>query len=251
MTTENIKYLSEAVLGKLSSDVEKNLSHYREGDFKNLVKAGGWSIELNRKADLGILKGLDAGKGAEAEITNSLLVWQALGPLTPALACEARIWTRLTHVEGLEFSRKRWLGQEDDEKLVDSVKTHFFASTRTMIRDDNAIGRLWWNAHIANLAMPGDQKLALSLFLKKADYRLNFVERSRTASRPPIAAGIIRTMKDETWLDSAEENFRYFMRALNKHGGGVMFEIMSPKEVDDFMVNCVEKAKMLQKSKAA
>ena len=33
MTTENIKYLSEAVLGKLSSDVEKNLSHYREGDF--------------------------------------------------------------------------------------------------------------------------------------------------------------------------------------------------------------------------
>ncbi|MBT5378968.1 MAG: hypothetical protein HOL08_07935 [Opitutae bacterium] len=250
MTLEKIKYISVATLDKLSENVEDNIARYQNGDFQDMVKAGGWSIELEKKVALDEFDDLDASGGTEVEIKNSLLVWRALGPLTPSLACEERIWTRLAHVECLEYSRERWLGQDVKEKLVNAIKTHFFAKTRTMTRDDNAVGRLWWNAHIANLAMPGDQERALGLILEKADIRSNFIERSRTVSRPPIAAGIIRTMAKVPWVTDTEENYRYLMRTLNKYGGGVMFELMTVSEIDGFMTDCVEKAKVLQASEA-
>jgi hypothetical protein len=240
MPTESLKYLSQQTSNHLYDSVTKNIERYKTGDFLDLVESGGWSIELSLQLDLTPLRNLVMAKDSEAEIGNTMLVWNVLNKLHPSLACENRLWTRLTHVECLEYSRYRWLDINtiDDEKFEKDIKTHFFANTQTRYRDDNAISRLWWNGFIAKLAAPNNQEQALRMILKTADIRSNFIERSRTVSRPAIAAGIIRMMLSESWLTDRERNFREFMIALNKLGGGKVFEVWPVSKVDEFINRC-------------
>lgn len=235
--------LSEKTADELFINIEGNVERYRNEGFEDLATGYGWSVELQMTADLEALKDLDGGKGQENEVNNALLVWHALKDLTPSLACENRVWSRLTHVEGFNYSRERWLKTSSDLEVIKSVKDHFFADTRTKWRDDNAISRLWWIAYIASLVSPIDHKTALEFMLGKADIRLNFVERARISSRPKLSAGIIRGMMNDEWITNKEDNFRRFMRQINKYGGGVLFEARNDDQVDEFIEYCIMKAK--------
>lgn len=251
MSIDNLKYLSEATINDLHINISKNLERYKNGDFDDYVEAGGWDINLSLKVDFSPLENLDAGGGADSEVRNSLLVWNSLHGMSSSLACEDRIWTRLTHVECLEYARDRWLKNVSDDNLIKSIDTHFFANTQTKYRDDNAISRLWWNAYIAKMACPSDQKNALEYILKTADIRSNYIERPKTVSRPVIAAAIIRIMMKDGWLVSKEIHYREFMKELNLYGGGILFEIMGADEIDSLMELCVSKAKLYVNELAA
>ena len=242
MSRAKLTYLGAKTLNSLYGGILENVERYKTGDFEDLVEQGGWDIGLSVEVDLAVLSELNASGGADAEIDNSLLVWKALHEMTPALACEDRIWTRLTHVECLEYSRERWLGEKSDEQTARDVRTHFFAPGLTACRDDHAIARLWWNAKIAKDLRPSDQKGALELILKKADIRSNFVERPWTVSRPKVATSILRIMEREPWVTDHEDNYREFMKTLNHRGGGVVFELMNDGDLDRFMDECYEAA---------
>lgn len=251
MTIGRLKYIAEATLHDIDSSVEANLERYVDGTFEDLASNNGWSIELNLDVDLGALEKLDPDVSPASEIENSLMVWEALPNLTPGLASEERIWTRLAHLEGLSFARRRWLSgkdfSKDKEALADAVRRHFFADTQTKRRDDNAISRLWWNGFIAKSIMPDNQKAALKALLKTADIRSNLIERPRTVSRVPLAAGIVRAMNRDAWITQAEENFRSFMKVLNRFGGGELFEVMTGSEIDGLLVECTQRAQQMVK----
>lgn len=242
---ERLKYLSNATLEALRDSVDANAERYRAGDFSDLMRDGEWSIELQLEVDLSPLAELDPSNTPEAEVNNSRLVWQALHGLPPSLAYEEGIWVRLTHAECLEFSRNRWLTEgSDDLELVKAVQRHFFADTLTRRRDDNAVSRLWWNAYIANKVAPDDNLDALQIMLMKADMRANIIERSLTGSRPSLTAGILRAVRNQPWVTESEASFRSFMKALNRMGGGVVFEAMTEHEIDTFMLDCALRAGM-------
>lgn len=240
---QKLKCLSEKTADELFNNVHENIERYKTGNFEDLANTYGWSVELQVTADLEPLKGLDAGKGAINEANNALLVWRALSDLSPSLACENRLWTRLTHIEGLSFSRDRWLKNTSDKNIVNSVKDHFFADTRTKWRDDNALSRLWWIAYIAAQVGSIEQITVLKFILEKADFRLNFVERPWISSRPRLAASIIRGMMADNWVTEKEENFRNLMKQVNKYGGGVLYESWNDHEIDSFVANCTSLAK--------
>jgi hypothetical protein len=240
-----LKYVSDTVADSLWTDVAANVARYQSGNFLDMLSENDWSIELKLDVDLSPLSQLDPAGTADAEIANSKLVWKALSKLPPSLAHEQGIWVRLTHVECLEYSRARWLsGLTQANEIEASVVKHFFAGTLTGRRDDNAISRLWWNARVADTAMPNTNLSAMDDFLRKADFRLNFIERSETVSRPVLASGVVRAMRTHAWITAREDNFRAFMRRLNFLGGGVVFEAMSPADVDNFMKLCAERAGM-------
>jgi len=243
MSLEVLKYLSEAKLAELRSNIRENYERYTKGDFLDLAADNGWSIETGLKVDSDQLNGLDPKEGADFEIKNSLLVWRTFKGLSPALATEERIWARIAHLECLEFSRKRWLKVSSEEEGIAVINTHFFARTQTSIRDDNSVSRLWWNAYIAFLAMPDDHERALKTILSKADIRSNLVERSRTSSRPALAAGIIRAMISDPRIAETPYGFRAFMKTLNKVGGGELFEVMPANEVDRFIKDCADRTR--------
>jgi hypothetical protein len=252
MTISKLKYLSNETISSLRTSVAENLDRYSDGDFGDLMSAGEWALELDLNVDLSMLTELDPSGTPDAEIANSLLVWTVLGRLTPALACEEGIWVRLTHVECLSFARNRWIKSDaDDEVAKKLIDDHFFAAKLTTRRDDNAISRLWWNAYIANLANPDPALPALRVILQKADIRSNFVERSMTASRPTLTAGMVRIMQREASITAREDNFRAFMRSVNKLGGGIVFEAMSSPEIDRFMGMCAARAGLIPGTSAS
>lgn len=242
MSIERINYISTSTLDKLTDGIIDNLDNYRTGDFLEQVSEGGWNIELNYEADISALEDLDPSGGAEAEVENSIKVWQCFHEMTPALACENRLWTRLSHVECLEYTRQRWNISSEENKAIKDIKKHFFAPTLTGCRDDHSISRLWWNAKIAKVLRPNDQRGALELFLSKADIRQGLIERPVLSSRPVISRAILRALESDPWITQDEPNFRGLMKAVNFLGGGIVFELWSEQQLDDFIKQCKDRA---------
>jgi hypothetical protein len=240
--TEAVSLLSQPVVDELAGSIDKNMDRYLTGDFSDLEKGNGWKIESQiARWDPGIALRLDASGTPEAEVRNSLLVWRGFTGMSPALARDERLWARLCHVECLDFARKRWLkGGDSDANLV---KIHFFANGLGGCRDDNAVGRLWWNAHVASLASPDDVELGLQRLLARANYRMQIIERSNTAFREPLVRGIVRLLGNEPWLNIDDEAIVDFMKEVNKRSGSFVFEALDDGGIDAHLRRCLDVAR--------
>lgn len=243
--TEPLKFLSEAKLAELRAAIPENLFRYASGDFSDLVRDNGWAVESAAvRVDTDLLARLDESLASPAgDADASVIVYEALRGMSPAMATEERVWVRLSHVECFAYSKARWLRRNRDDKRIADVRTHMFAAGIQGIRDDNAISRLWWNMQIARIADPADPEGALRLILRTADTRMQFVERINTASRSGIARAVLRAMRADPWLSSSEAAFREFMKALNREGGGVLFEVFSDAEADSYVERCMRLAR--------
>jgi len=242
MSTEPVRLLAAGVVEDLSNSIADNLSRYTGGDFLDLEKQNGWAIETAlARWDPSIAASLDPSGTPAAEIRNSLLVYQGLQGMTPALAREERLWTRLCHVECLDYARRRWLGRE--EKAESAVRLHFFAPGLVGCRDGNAIGRLWWNGHVAALAMPDDIETGLRRLLTRANIRLQIVDRADSAFRQPLVSGIFRLLGTEEWFGSDDAAIARFMFEVNKRSGGVVFEALRPQAIDSHLQVCLAAAR--------
>lgn len=235
-------YVGQQTADTLADSVDDHLERYTRSGFDDLESTGDWRIPLSIRADLDELTALRPENGKEAEVYNSMLVGRALASLTPSLARENRIWIRLSHLEGLEYSRKRWLTGVPDARLAQSVRTHFFAPNWTACRDDHAISRLWWNHQIASLLMPESPGEALDLILSRADIRMSFIERSRIGTRLPLARAIINELRENDPLKSSEAGFRNFMKLLNAEGAGQYIEVWDERRIKDLITRCADAA---------
>jgi hypothetical protein len=271
-----LKYVAESILADLKANVPPNLERYRSLGFDDCADLNGWSMELSSvEVDPDRLARLDSTGGSATEVENSMIVFGAFEGFTPAIATEERIWTRLTHLECLGYTRNRWpLLDEPREKRgllrslteskekvaeerkrvrhqnISQVEAHYFARGRTGYRDDNAVSRLWWNAFIAWRVDPQDQKGVLSELLKTADIRSNLVERPMLSNRASLLRGIIRTMRSHPDVYATELTFREFMKALNLRGSGVLFESLTGLETDKILLKCRDDAlRRVQNSK--
>lgn len=233
MTELPIRFVSAAVAEHLHASIEANLERYMSGSFSDLARELGWAIETRAAfADPAFASALDAEPGPAAEIANSIHVYRSLKGMTPALARDERIWVRLCHVEALEYARKRWIRSSDPAR---DVRLHFFASGLPGSRDDNALGRLWWNGYIAQTISPEDPERVLRQILKRANIRLQFVDRANTSFRLPLARGLVRLLEREPWLDSHDRAFEDFIRVLDRNAGGRVFEALTDSGIDAFL----------------
>ncbi len=273
-----LKYVAESILGELKANVPQNLERYRSSGFRDCAYMNGWSMELSSvEVDPEKLGELDPAGGSATEVGNSMNVFEAFNGMTPALATEERVWTRLTHFECLGYTRERWpLKDEPRQKAgllsgltgskekaaeqtkkvlhqnISQIETHYFARGRTGYRDDNAVSRLWWNAFIAWRVDPGDQKGVLQELLRTADIRSNLVERPMLSNRASLLRGIISMMRSHPDVYGTEATFRKFMKALNLRGSGVLFESLSDHETIKILLKCRDEAlRRVQNSRQA
>lgn len=235
-----LKLLSLHTVEQLMNDIPSNLERYATGSFVDLAKEHGWAIETTAAQwDTSAAEKLDSSLTPEAEVKNSLLIYRSLPGMTPAMARDERVWTRLCHVECIDYVRRRWLKSVSIESRV---RAHFFASGMAGCRDDNALGRLWWNTHIAGLACPDDVELALNRLLARANIRLQVIDRADTAFRQPLIAGIVRLLGDE-WFATYDAAVADFMFEVNKASGGIIFEALTEEDVDKHLAYCLRTAK--------
>ena len=243
MVLEKLKFVQEKIVDELHSNIHQNIAIYETGDFNEMAKEAGWSVETQFVSyDPEFPSQLAPTNRPEDEIENSLLVFDSLNGMTPSLAREERIWVRLCHLDCLEYSRARWIKPSSAER---DVTNHFFASRLTEARDDNAIGRLWWNAYLANLIDPISPRRVLELILKRANIRQNFVDRANASFRLPLAQALVRLLENEEWLSS------HFMLVLDKNAGGRVFEALSDSQIDTFLSCTLPLAKSLHDERTA
>lgn len=248
--TEPLRLLSQPVVDRLADQIDQNIERYRTGNFADLATENGWSLESKLASwDPGIAQKLDPSGTPDAEARNSLLVWESFTGMTPALAREERLWARLCHVELLEFARARWLNENDRDPNM--VRIHLFANGITGCRDDNAIGRLWWNAHVASLASPDNVEAGLRRLLARANYRMQIIERANTGFREPLVRGIVRMLAVEPWLDIDDEAIVDFMIEVNKRSGSLVFEALNDAGIDNHLAQCLAFAKARNPRSAA
>lgn len=228
-----VKFVSADVAARLFNSIQENLDRYVSGDFADQARELGWGLETQHAfIDPGFVNGLTASRDPEAEIANSLNIYRSIRGMTPALARDERIWVRLCHIEAIGYARARWIG---DTNPVRDIELHFFASGLPQCRDDNALGRLWWNGYLASVIDPMKPERVLRQMLKRANIRLQFVDRANTSFRIPLARGLIRLLEDEPWLDSHDRAFENFIRVLDRNGGGKVYEASSDTEIDAFL----------------
>lgn len=235
-------HVSESVLSALRSDVERNLDRYLEGDFSDREKEPGWRIELGVEFDLNALAKLDGkGASARADLENMRLIGHALANLPPAVAKEERIWVRLAHIECFEYSRDRWLRNKSrSEQTIKDIHTHFFARTWTGVRDDHALSRLWWTAHIVRQARPDDWEDMLEVVMRSADIRSNIIERAWLGGRTRFLSNLLVFLKKNPAVTQTERAFRTFIKTVNRQGGGVVFEALGDDKIQGFLARCAE-----------
>lgn len=236
-------YVGQQTADFLADNIDEHIDRYMRSGFEDLEACGDWRIPLSLQVDLDPLKELIPDKGQEAEVHNSMLVGRALGSLTPSLARENRLWIRLSHIDGLEYARERWLRNLTQEKIAQSVRVHFFASTWTRCRDDHALSRLWWNHHIASLLLPDDPERALRLILSFADIRLNLIERARVGTRLPLARAILKRLDHDELLARSESAFRKFMKMLNSSAAGIYIEAWEDERIHSLLERCADAAR--------
>lgn len=261
--SEKLKILSQRTLDKLLADVPENVSErYLDKGFTDLANNEiGWGIIVSSvDLDSGLIEKVnELDQNAIADVNHvdreaAKSVFYALNGMKPALACQPRVWARLCHVELFPFCKRRWLldsGEVPSEKVAidricDGSNPRFFSKTSRSYKRDNAVGRLWWSAYLADLARDEDKGFdfdkTLKIIFPVQDVINHLLDRIGITSSRPLLRGIVRAMDSNSDLNN-REMFRIFMKIINRECGGQLFSLYKPAEVDSILNRCISMSK--------
>jgi len=231
----NIKLLRASAVAKLFNDVGKNLDLYRGGLFSDLLEDSSLFIDSNCGLDIQEAIKVSCVAGDQNEVQCCVHLSNGLSGVTAYLARDERLWTRLSHIEFIEYVRVRWPIPADNEKAVAHVKKHFFAKGARGIERDNAISRLWWMTEICKKVEGLTLDEALTAFLYQSDVRANIVERPTTSQNSSLLSAVVNKLHQSYEGDKSlygREKFRSVMKNLNIEGGVRLLEVLDGKTLE-------------------
>ena len=272
---QGVKFFRQQQVDELKSKVKDNLSWYlREGDRPpcDFDEYGEMKTVL---VDATCFDVLNENCTEKHDKENVMAIYGALKDLSLRQAADERIWVYATHVLAKKYVDSRWQNvpkpgkqaiknieneyksndelrerkiQEVTEKMeTKHVLAHYFVSgARGLIRD-NAVARLWWMGYAASRCNDYSFDQTLTILLKDSDVRANLLERPSASASEEIFSGIIRVLGNAlSQSDSPEiykrNNFREFMKRINRQGGRIMLNALSPKQLDEMFQRFAEQA---------
>lgn len=243
----NIKIMKRGLVHYLFLNVGTNLDRYLKGDFEDIIESDDFIREIkNSSYNEELLEQLDGTVGSAADATNAEIIYNAFQGLSPYMARDERIWVYLTHTKCLEFTRERWLKNiSDEEKLVSSIKSHFFArGGERGFERNNALSSLWWGAYIADFYKDEPLGRTLKAFLTHTDVRASIIERPNTSFNKNTLSGIMSVLIRKYYVEEDEKFFsrvknksiyREWLKLINRYGGGRLLDSMDKKEAENII----------------
>lgn len=248
-----LRYFRESALAHLKQNIEDNLEGYLEEgtDWESLFEGRPFrrpsSIEVDDELADSIqspAEGASARERAELDGPNSIAVYNALRSLTPQQATHERIWAYLAHFDLQDYVRRRWPVASDDteagrKRAQADIRAHYFVSGGRGLLRDNGVSRLWWMGWIAHRCIHFSEAKALEILLYRADVRANLLERSSFGMSPEIFNGVMKLLGESYETDEkalfGRAEFRGLMKLLNRSGGRIMLNALSPEQLDDVL----------------
>lgn len=251
---EKLRYIREPVLIELEEKVPENLSRYRQAEnFKEFLGDDSLTRELDLEFNPKLLQMLrkPVSKNELFDIENCLIILDALPNLTPFDARDARLWVFLCHAYCLSYARARWPIDDDDEKAVKHIRTHFFVrgDPRSFERN-HALARLWWMAHLCTRVPSLSLEEALEVLLYRTDVRAQIIERPTLMQNPFVFSAVIEKLRDSFEGDKQlfERGINHkFMQKLNILGGFKLLDVLSFEQIRE-IVNQVHEETMSEVS---
>lgn len=230
----DISLFKESTVKTLYESVEKNLEVYRSGSYEYLLNDTSLFLASSCKMDEGEALFLDCTADDHNEVKCCLSIVKCLSSVSSYLARDERLWTRLAHIEFLNYSRTRWEIPSDNAKAIDHIRKHFFAKGARGIERDNAISRLWWMATICSKVDGLPIESALEAFLHQSDVRANIIERPSTSQNPTVLSAVVNRLASSLAGSQSlyeRERFRELMKRLNLEGGTRLLEALDSTEI--------------------
>jgi len=240
---DQLFWINHTELEDLNTNIELNLNRYKNGDFNDLAEQPSWKRTPLLNYDATTFRGL-SGKSANENVEMQI-IYSQLGELTPRLASCLNTWVGLTHTHLLEYGRERWLKPhfKDKDKLIASIRKHFFSGSRNGVRDDNAAGRLWWTAYIGHRIASGDSTKigeVMTPLMRTTDTRQATIERPGIFNEPRLANSISNYLAQGHYPEAAanEAKFREFVKNIGFYSNGRYFGDMSHDDIFEFLKTC-------------
>jgi hypothetical protein len=230
----------ETFVNSLRGSVRPNLAKY--GEDNSWVSDIGVKSqrELETAVELkGPLEFLQPMDGDLKDIENAIRVHKALPHLTPLQARDPRLWTRLTHVEGWHYMRKRWPVErhmKNEGRATRFIESRYFvtqAQSRALLR--NGIARLWWTAKVSHDAARDNPYELVAVLLSTLDITQQILERG-IGRAPAVLIGFLEFLNRnrELLLTGGDENrirIRKLAKFLNMHGGVCILDSLRQPQV--------------------
>ena len=165
----------------------------------------------------------------ETDKGNAITVYKYFQNLTPHQSSSERIWVYYCH-KHRDYVASRWLGntnksQEDLTKII--AKRFFLSGTRGVV-SDNALSRLWHMGRFAYAIEPQNPSAFLDVILQFQDIWKQSVERASVFSSIDAMTAAYLVMQDPVMsLITNRNNFRNWMKELDKKAGTIMFSALS------------------------
>jgi hypothetical protein len=227
----NLQYFSGPFVQKLRAGAPGNVSKYASGPRWIEAFASGSRYLLESRQVVGpppVLQGT-AKDAVKHDSENARRIYEWLGPLSPALAMEERLWACLAHVTFAEYMAGRW--PVTGERAVH--RRYLFDGSSFAALSRNGIARLWWGACLTrDPARENPYELTATLFLRQ-DIQLALLERSLGKCEGVRSAVLDFLRVNATWLasESFGRRIQVIVRELNLLGGVVVLDALSKDEI--------------------
>ena len=237
-----LKYFTESKVGELQSHIEKRLSQYytpsKEIDIGHNLQVG----DLRRTDIEFTVPDLELrdNRPDRFDSVNSIRLYESIPSLTRHQASDERLWTYLCHTSLAEYVKNRWLVNRVMPKSrrdrIRRVRHHFFVSGSRGVIRDNGVSRLWWLGFVAHKIDPKNPARFLEIVLYRHDVRSALLERPFLSRNPKMLSAVYEVMRehwehDQQKLLFRRKSFRGWMIRLNRRGGVILFDAISPAKL--------------------
>jgi|LWDU01.1.fsa_nt_gi hypothetical protein len=248
----SIKFLKAETLDNLYNSISENIDRYKNIGFDDILDDtsclhihDGLTFDYNKLRKISG-KAKTNRERTEEDVENSKIIKFALEGMSPYLAKDERVWSFLCHSVLFQYTFERWPINKDwnDKKVIQHVKSHFFAKSDRDFERNNAASRLWWGAYFSSNVSNMDFDEAISSFHRNQDIRGHIIGRPTSSSSMNLFGALLGKFNHSYRKDKRlviRENYQKFLKEVNLLGGRTLIPVMGKTEIDTHLDSIEQK----------
>ena len=241
--SKNFEILSSESVEKLRN-VVKYSKDFQIEEFERLVSK--YDLKLisssyNVVSDTNLLMPDSTDWDSNNDKPNSILLFNSIPNLTADLSTDERLWTTLAFGLWSNYSKARWLKDENDSK---SIVNHWFAPTARSRWRDHSISRLWYVGNFSHSIPSLTAAQVLDVLYWNSELINSFLGRPRTTSSRKISGIVLRLLYEEVSSLPKKafkrEEFRDFMKEIDLQGGKRDLDLIPSADLENLISKIFE-----------
>lgn len=182
------------------------------------------------------------------DASNAIMLYEALGEMSPANAADSRLWTYLTFVGIRDYMEQRW-DPNTSSNLNNYVRDHWLMNSQSArIRVRNGAARLWWVTHLTvdhyfehELSQETNDPYAYTKWVFGNENRRQSLFERNIGRSPIVRWAAMETLGRDSSTDASNVTKRFFRR-LNLQAGFQRLERLPEAELKTLMERTLQES---------